>query len=71
MSDKPDPDLWKLVVALHNHCRSRGIELIAAARFLGSSSVIVSRVGEPEAVIDLLDEVRTSLCANDDDQTRQ
>ena len=67
---KPDPELWALIVALHDHCRSRDIELATAARFLGDTSVIVARVGSDEAVIGLLDQVRTSLTMDGPDEAK-
>ena len=56
-----DPDLWALMFALHDHCRRHNIELIAAARPLGETGVLLSRVGCNASIINLMDVVRVSL----------
>lgn len=68
---KPDPELWALIVALHDHCRNHDIALATAARFLEEKSVIVARVGDDEVVTDLLDKIRDSLSMNDPDDDRE
>ena len=68
--DQPDRELWRAVNNLHDLCRRRGLELVAAARFPGSKSAIVSRVGDHAVVLDLLDMVRTSLAKEDEDHVR-
>ena len=68
--DQPDQELWRAVNDLHELCRRRGIELVAAARFPGSKSAIVSRVGAHAAVLDLLEMVRTSVAEEDEDHVR-
>ena len=67
---KPDSDLMRLMIELQELCRSRNIELVAAARVLGTEGVLVSRVGSAESIIDLMDMVRTSLSAEGQDRPR-
>ena len=68
--NQPDPELWRAVNDLYDLCRRRGIELVAAARFPGGKSAILSRVGGTAGVLDLLDMIRTSVLEEGEDHVR-